>query len=670
MSQLRILIIDDNPAFRSMVSNHLKKSYQAVFEAEDGKSGLDLFLKEKPDAVLVDLNMPGMDGLSVLAELTDCSSEIPFIVISGADRIEDAVMAVRRGAWDFVIKGDSVLTELDQAMHKSLERAAFLKAQRQRLDWETKGRERVEETLRNKLSFIQTVIDAVPNQIFYKDVDGLYLGSNQAFLDFSGMKKEDLVNKRLKDLTPDDCDPLFSENDHDLLIRGGSREFEFSSRLGGRQHDLLVRKAVFKNLDGEPEGIVGVVTDITRQKAAEQKLRRSEKRFRSLLEVSPLPIIIVDVKNGKIVFVNKSGADHLGIDPAEVIGLSSADFYVDKTIRRRFLCQILRDGYLNDAEVEMVRRDGTRFWTQTSAVLMDVDDSRVIFASFSDVTARKDLEESLRKFEFMANASQDLMTLINQDFIYEAANLAYLEMLDKPEKDIVGHHVADIWGKQAFKNDILPHLEECLTGHTVSYKEWFSFPNRENLYYDVLMYPYISQEGHVTHLATVSRDITESTLAQTRILESREHFRAIFESSIDPIILFDANENITDLNTAAIAKFGLRKSKVVGRNAEQLHLSHEDFIEFRKMTNPELAGKGSWIGECTFADSKGKPIPTETSISIIQPRPDGRSGGFVAVMRDVSQRIESEQALRKSEQQYRVMFEATGTATLIINSNS
>ena len=670
MSLPRVLIIDDSPTFRALMVHHLKKRGYTTLEAEDGSTGIELFLSNKPDAVLIDLHMPERDGHAVLDELADFSSEIPFIVISGTEEIEDAIKAIRKGAWDYVVKGESVLAELDQAMFKAMERAEFLKAQQQRLDWETEQRQRAEEKLRNQFSFIQTAIDAVPDQIYYKDLDGKYMGCNKAFLDFTGMTKEKFVGSQINDLAPANRQDFYQEKDRELLAEGGSQEFEVTTSFGGINRDVLFRKAIFNDLDGNPSGIVGVVTDITRQKAAEQELRQSEERFRSMLEASPLPIIIVDLRSGKSVFTNRSGAAHFGFDTENAVGVPSRSVYASNKVRKQLLHQVLKDGFLENADVEMVRKDGTHFWTQASAVLMEFNGRKASFISFSDVTARKSLEEALRKFEFIANASQDMMTLINRGFAYEAVNRAYLEVHGKSEDTITEGTVIDAWGKEVFENDIRPHLEECFTGQTVTYNAWFSFPDKERRLYDVHMYPYMDQNGQTTHVATVSKDITEAALAQSRILENREHLRAIFESSIDPILLFDADRNITDLNTSAIAKFGLKKSNAVGESARQLHQSTESYNTFGKSILPIMRSAGFWVGEWDFADSKGNPISMELSLSAIHPKPGEKPGGFVAVMRDISQRIAAEKARQDSKQKYQSMFEATGAATVLLDKDN
>lgn len=670
MSRPRVLIIDDNPTFRTLVVHHLEKQGYAMLEAEDGRSGIDLFLKEKPDAVLLDLYMPEMDGHYVLAELTDCSLEIPFIVISGISEIEDAIKTVRKGAWDFVIKNDSVLPEIDKAISKALERASFLKAQRQRLDMETRERQRAELALHNQLSFLQTVIDAVPNQIFFKNLDGVYIGANKAFADFSGIPKEKIIGQRIEDFAPKGEETFYLDKDRELLSQGGLQEYERTTLFNGIERTILVRKALFTDLENKPSGIVGIITDITSQKAAEEKLKQSEDRFRTLLESSPLPTLLVDLDSGKTIFANLSSATQFAIDPAKTVGLSTKEFYADQKDREHLLDQVLKNGHLDNVEIEMIRHDETHFWTQASAVLMELDNRKVAFISFSDITARKDIEEALRKFEFIANASLDLMTLINRDYIYEAVNRAYLGIHDKSKEAIVGHSVEELWSKEIFERYILPHLEECFTGTALRYKAWFSFPNRDTRYYEVLMYPYMDKEGLVTHVTTVSKDITESTLAQTRMLESREYFRAIFESSIDPILLFDANLIITDMNTSAITRLGFNKGTLIGQNTKILQQSPEAFKKFNQLIGPTLSGTGAWIGEWTFAASNGTPIPTETSISIIHPMLEGQSDGYVAIMRDISKRKNAEKARKKTEQLYRTIFETTGTASVIIESDS
>ncbi len=669
MSEARILIIDDNPTFRAMIAHHLDARGFETIEADTGTTGIRLFMDAKPDVTLIDLRMPDMDGHAVLAELADCSAEIPLIVISGAGELEDAVKAIRRGAWDFIVKGDGVLGELDQALFKCMGRADYLRSQRERLHFETAERHRAEDALRNQLAFLQSLIDAVPNQIFYKDMDGRYLGCNTSFEEFVGMPKSEFLGSHIGDFAPEGEHHQYVEKDHELIGEGGPQEYECTTSFGGQERAILIRKALFTSPDDTPGGIVGVITDITRLKKTEQDLRQSEERFRTLLEASPLPIVIVDVEKNISVYANKRATEYFGVTPDEAIGLNTKDFYANPEDRDRFSEEILRTGFLQDREVAMIRRDGSHSWALASAVLFDLEGRKVVFISFSDITTRRKLEEALRKFEFIANASHELMTLSNRDFVFEAANTSYLEHHDRSKDSIVGQSLAEVWGKENFEKHIRPHFEQCLKGKPVSYKAWFSFPVRDTRYYEVSMYPYFDTAGKVTHVTTVSRDITEAEESQRKILESREHFRAIFEGSVDPILLLDEARKITDVNTATIARIGFKKSEILGQHVRILHRSDDDYEEFVSMIEPRLLGTGSWVGEWTFYTRQGNPVTMETSISLLKP---GKSwaGGCVAVMRDMTPRIEAERARRESEKRYRAVFESTGTATIIIDKDT
>lgn len=126
-----ILAIDDDGQVRRAFKRILENAGFGVLEAGDGASGLACFREEAPDAVLLDLRMPGLDGLEVLEMLVAAAPETPVVIMSGTDQIRDVVEALRRGAWDYVTKPleDSAL--LCRAVGRALEKAALVKQNRE-----------------------------------------------------------------------------------------------------------------------------------------------------------------------------------------------------------------------------------------------------------------------------------------------------------------------------------------------------------------------------------------------------------------------------------------------------------------------------------------------------------------------------------------------------------
>lgn len=120
---LRVLTIDDEDMIRETIAAYLENKGFVVFEAADGRAGLERCLTERPDLVLVDLRMPEMDGLEVVARVRAFSPETPIIVVSGTGVLQDALEAIRRGAWDFVTKPIQDMGVLGLAVDKALERA-------------------------------------------------------------------------------------------------------------------------------------------------------------------------------------------------------------------------------------------------------------------------------------------------------------------------------------------------------------------------------------------------------------------------------------------------------------------------------------------------------------------------------------------------------------------
>jgi serine phosphatase RsbU (regulator of sigma subunit) len=138
----KILTIEDEPPIRNGIVAYLEDSGFTMLEANDGPTGLEIFRHEHPDVVLCDLRLPGMDGLEVLSTITVESPETPVIVVSGVSLLNDAVQALRRGAWDYVTKPIHDMAVLESAVRRVIEHAQLLRQNREyREHLETLNRE-------------------------------------------------------------------------------------------------------------------------------------------------------------------------------------------------------------------------------------------------------------------------------------------------------------------------------------------------------------------------------------------------------------------------------------------------------------------------------------------------------------------------------------------------
>ncbi len=126
-----VLIIDDDDLVRRAFRRVLSYAGFDVSEAIDGASGLEAVRERNPSVVLLDLRMPGMDGLDVLSRLVESRPEMPVLVVSGEGTMRDVVEALRRGAWDFVSKPVSDSELLVRAVERGLEKAALRRKNRE-----------------------------------------------------------------------------------------------------------------------------------------------------------------------------------------------------------------------------------------------------------------------------------------------------------------------------------------------------------------------------------------------------------------------------------------------------------------------------------------------------------------------------------------------------------
>lgn len=155
-----ILTIDDEKFIRDSFTDILEDNGYEVIQAENGHIGLEKIREHKPDLILCDLQMPEMNGLEVVRTVKEKFEKIPILIVSGAGVLDDAIEAVRLGAWDYLVKPLFNLDVLLQAVEKALDRAKLIaenEAYQKSLEEQTvKLQQEIEERKRTEKALVQS----------------------------------------------------------------------------------------------------------------------------------------------------------------------------------------------------------------------------------------------------------------------------------------------------------------------------------------------------------------------------------------------------------------------------------------------------------------------------------------------------------------------------------
>jgi len=117
----KLLFIDDEQSVRKVLSISLRKEGYEVLTAENGEKGLEVFTRETPPIALVDIRMPGMDGIEVLRRIKEINPETEVIIITGYGDMDSVIRALKLDASDFLtkpIKDEVLLIALKRAQEK------------------------------------------------------------------------------------------------------------------------------------------------------------------------------------------------------------------------------------------------------------------------------------------------------------------------------------------------------------------------------------------------------------------------------------------------------------------------------------------------------------------------------------------------------------------------
>ena len=136
---------------------------------------------------------------------------------------------------------------------------------------------------KERFDFLQTLINAIPNPIFFKDVQGRYLGCNRAFEFLMELSRENLLGKTVYDVSPHDLADIYHRKDTELFAQTGIQIYE--ARIQNREQgprEVVFHKATFTGEDGQVAGLVGVIFDVTDIQQTQTALTRANRALTTL----------------------------------------------------------------------------------------------------------------------------------------------------------------------------------------------------------------------------------------------------------------------------------------------------------------------------------------------------------------------------------------------------
>ncbi|GAB4313341.1 MAG: hypothetical protein Kow0019_12740 [Methanobacteriaceae archaeon] len=196
-----------------------------------------------------------------------------------------------------------------------------------------------EKIIKQQYEFLQYLIDTIPSPIFYKDLNHIYLGCNQAFEEFIGKSKDEIIGKNVFELSPPELAKKYYYKDRELFQNPGHQEYEaLVKSADGTEHVVLFNKATYNDLQGNLAGIIGVMVDITDRKRFEDRLKSTLKEKESLIRE-----IHHRVKNNMQVI-----SSMLSLQMQFVDDFSSYDLFQESRNRVKSMAMVHEKLYMSD----------------------------------------------------------------------------------------------------------------------------------------------------------------------------------------------------------------------------------------------------------------------------------------------------------------------------------
>ena len=578
-------------------------------------------------------------------------------------------------------------------------------------------RKQVEAILRQQEEQFRLIFELAPTGMVILAPDGQFLRVNQTYCDMVSYSAEELLERNFTELThPNDIEPNLRLNQK--LWQGEISDYQMEKRYqhkDGHFIHVLLQVSLTRNADSQPLHFVGQIVDISDRIRAEAALRASEAHFRTIVQTSPIPMLVSRKKDGLVLYANKPLGDLIGLSTDELIGDKTPNYYDDPADRKALLDKINKEGVVRNYEACLKKADGTLFWAILTIQPMTFAGEPALFSGVYDITVRKQAEAELIHFTNQLRAAADISNQINtildpDQLLHEVIDLlqmrfnfyhVHIYLLEEAGKYLYIQAGSGEIGRQLYEQNhkIAMDHEQSIVVQAARRQE-IILVNDTSIEPNFLPNPLLPETqaevavpilagrqllgvfdiqdnqsdrfrvSDLDTLSTVSSQIAialenarlfaERASAEAVLRESEARLRTVITNT--PIILYmtDRDGIFTLSEGRALERLGLMPNQTVGLSIFDLYAENQTFLENIQAI---LAGEERvWIAEINglVYESQGAPLRDET----------GQLIGMIGVGMDVTEQRQAEEALRDSDRRLAQFLEAMPIGVLVADKDT
>ena len=516
MDQLRkILFVEDESFDAELNIREIKKvisrfDYHVVCE---NNAFIELIDSFKPDIIISDYNMPAFDGLTALKIAQKKCPLIPFIIVTGSINEDTAVLCMKSGATDYVLKdslkrlGPTVLSALEQKKIKEERIEAF-------------------ETIKLNEAKYRYLFQNNPQPMWIYDIDLMtFLEVNKAAIEHYDYSLEEFLSMSVYDILP--------ECEHEKLQKNIPAIQDDLNLADEWIHKKNGNTLIFVEVVSHPIIFNGkkarhvLINDITKRKKTEEGIQREQKLLRTLINNLPDAIYVKD-QDGRKIIANNFDVKNMGFqNEMEAIGKTDLEIFDSEIGQRGYSDDkiVLETGIpVLDREEDFIDSAGNQKWLLTSKIPIVAPSGEItgLVGIGRDITEQKLAQEKILKLSKGIEQSPVSIEITDANGIIEYVNPQFCLTTGYTFEEITGKHA------RTLRSDLMPaeiyaNLWQTIKTGGIWQEELINIKKDGSLIWeDVSITSIKNEKGKITNYIAIKQNISERKQMESELIKAKE----------------------------------------------------------------------------------------------------------------------------------------------------